>query len=665
MQSNGFQPEQGKEPIADSGVSNEDKDSAVTFSSLIIGILEDLVSKPLWTSLKNVVPRAVKIRLLLGLLTWILPVYFQNRLRLLTTAIFVFEAIRMIPRELLGIIWEIATRDEPPEIDPIIEILSVSSVTATIGVALLVFLTIGHLEDFLSLLRYFISSSGALVLFGNLAASGVLFKFFREIGEIVVRAIVRLIFTTPVVPVLLDMLCSVWDNSYLWYSRLASRKRPCGSTYYVYRPLRTEENEIRLIQICKSSPFSRPQYSLFSTPLETAPPFDAISYTWDDQRRDKPIAFLEGTIMTTTNVARILQQRRSCLRTAYVWIDAVCINQNENENEEKEQQMALMARIYARARRTLIWLNNDNPRPSEAMRVAVIFFIIDTVSQYFLGDKDVLNYVCLFLLAPGRCPSLDRFLNISYWRRAWVIQEIARGRKVHIMYANQLLDLEYVVAALQSMIMPPFSDHVGKNDAVAIGLEAIRYEKPEAIRTEKHEATRTEIPEARRSENPEATRTKKLEAMMADFVKNLDGQDLVMSLDRIRRKRSKGPANLHEALEWFAPSEAKEQRDKIFALRDLVLDDSDSKSPLARALRVDYCSGTPEIFARVARHLLSTNPDYLFKKSGTGWKREVPGLPSWVPDWTQKQITMDLDEIPYHAGGSGKFAFEFLDRNRL
>src|SRR5271156_6301823 len=131
----------------------DDKDpTEPTFSNSIVEALNDL-----WAILTSTIRRGVKLRFLLMLLTWVLSFFFDGDLGFLTTVVFVIDTIRVpIYWELPKIIWEIASRDDPPEIDTVSELLMVTTVTLTNILALLLFMAIGHFGQVLSLLGHLV-----------------------------------------------------------------------------------------------------------------------------------------------------------------------------------------------------------------------------------------------------------------------------------------------------------------------------------------------------------------------------------------------------------------------------------------------------------------------------------------------------------------------------
>jgi len=65
--------------------------------------------------------------------------------------------------------------------------------------------------------------------------------------------------------------------------------------FFYYQQLPPETREIRLIKVVRRSPFPAPTFTLATFPLEKAPPYDAVLYTWGGQDRDEGL-FLDNDI---------------------------------------------------------------------------------------------------------------------------------------------------------------------------------------------------------------------------------------------------------------------------------------------------------------------------------------------------------------------------------
>jgi hypothetical protein len=66
----------------------------------------------------------------------------------------------------------------------------------------------------------------------------------------------------------------------------------------------------------------------------------------------------------------VLLRLQDHLCSRVIWIDAICIDQ-ANE-KEKENQIPLMAEIYAKARRVVVWLGEAKDDSDQALEDCII-----------------------------------------------------------------------------------------------------------------------------------------------------------------------------------------------------------------------------------------------------------------------------------------------------
>ncbi|KAG4444118.1 hypothetical protein IFR05_000347 [Cadophora sp. M221] len=131
------------------------------------------------------------------------------------------------------------------------------------------------------------------------------------------------------------------------------------------------------------------------------PRYEALSYTWgraDDLRAIE----LNGTrVEVRKNLALALIHLRHASEERVLWIDAICINQSDLE--ERNRQVELMAYIYARAKRVLVWLG------------------IIVHSDFTTGDENGFDR-----------NDLGTLCHQSYWRRIWIVQEIGAATDLEL-----------------------------------------------------------------------------------------------------------------------------------------------------------------------------------------------------------------------------------------
>ncbi|EHK26244.1 uncharacterized protein TRIVIDRAFT_8990, partial [Trichoderma virens Gv29-8] len=120
------------------------------------------------------------------------------------------------------------------------------------------------------------------------------------------------------------------------------------------------QRSIRLIKVYGAANRDDDIYvDLVTASLDKAPPYEALSYTWDSQLSDQVIYANGRKFFITKNTHDAIRRLRlEPGETRYLWIDAICINQNDIA--EKSSQVAMMANIYKNAKQVDIWLGNGN-----------------------------------------------------------------------------------------------------------------------------------------------------------------------------------------------------------------------------------------------------------------------------------------------------------------
>lgn len=145
-------------------------------------------------------------------------------------------------------------------------------------------------------------------------------------------------------------------------------------------PLLHDVASIRLLS-CPTRHYrdtSPARYELKVFSLADAPPFTALSYVWGNADIRQALTCKEaGDIPITTNLDVFLKHLQQARLVPYsrldmelrdvqwIWIDAICINQKDLE--ERKAQVLLMRKIYGRAHKTIVWLQNGAIVAKEAL----------------------------------------------------------------------------------------------------------------------------------------------------------------------------------------------------------------------------------------------------------------------------------------------------------
>jgi len=199
-----------------------------------------------------------------------------------------------------------------------------------------------------------------------------------------------------------------------------------GGKEYCYSPLPTR-NSFRLIEFSTDLVSHKPVFRFYTESLDNLEHgYVAISYAWDHLNTSTRIFSLDGHFLelsrTLSDLVQSLTKRH---KTCVVWIDALCINQKDYA--EKSIQVCLMGRIYSAAEQVIVWLGASTPEIERQFRV------IDDGETHQSSETTSaqVDYVALFSL-----------LERPWFRRIWVVQEVALGKQVVILCGESVMQLD-------------------------------------------------------------------------------------------------------------------------------------------------------------------------------------------------------------------------------
>lgn len=306
--------------------------------------------------------------------------------------------------------------------------------------------------------------------------------------------------------------------------------------------------------------------------------YEALSYCWGDPsaiqyvnvrtspNEEKPSDEENRywKIPVTTNLFAALKALRLVNAPRHMWIDALCINQSNPD--ERNFQVALMQKIYSSCSRTLIWLGESDKDSPKAFRV--------------MRRKQTIY--------PRE---LSPLLHRPWFRRVWVIQEVALAPRATIQCGQDMAEWEQLVQAAQLV------SHVGSMMNPQLGT----------AKTHLHPTFYPRIMESAR-----------------------------------QRMRTNHRFELREALRSFQPFDATKEVDKIYGVLGLVRD--------PESVRVDYRMDARDVYQETALSIIKHSQrldiflDCLQSTSTSG----IPNLPSWVPNWsvTDRGLDNALECLP-------------------
>lgn len=237
----------------------------------------------------------------------------------------------------------------------------------------------------------------------------------------------------------------------------------CGA----YSKLDVAKKEIRLFDLHAGLPDEPLVGTLRRASILNPCRYEALSWCWGPSQQDPDVS--TSTVVLHFEPMQIRSNLGPALRTLRyanaprtLWIDAICINQSQVpfSLQEKEQQVQLMADIYRSAERVLIWLGPEIGLISRALAT------LETLASPRASDLEALLAIREAQEEPwersdgsfgssiGECTMLQWLIWVShfpYWRRVWVVQEVALASSAALVCGKQYLEFEDLIRAYERM----------------------------------------------------------------------------------------------------------------------------------------------------------------------------------------------------------------------
>ncbi|KAK4956843.1 hypothetical protein LTR10_006371 [Elasticomyces elasticus] len=207
-------------------------------------------------------------------------------------------------------------------------------------------------------------------------------------------------------------------------------------------PLDQARFEIRLLEIepqtSVESNTSTLTCRLICVSLIDPPDYVALFYCWGAGLAYHGISINGEDVAVTVNLLAALQEGRQ-RGVRLVWADAICINQADMY--EKAAQIQLMGRIYARATSCVAWLGTSDVSSNSALAVLNAAKSLEANSGSPWRVKSDSARVDFY-------NSVNAILDRPYWRRKWILQEVAKAKSVQLWCGPDQVDLEHVLDVL-------------------------------------------------------------------------------------------------------------------------------------------------------------------------------------------------------------------------
>ncbi|KAM3417694.1 hypothetical protein BST61_g5929 [Cercospora zeina] len=203
----------------------------------------------------------------------------------------------------------------------------------------------------------------------------------------------------------------------------------------IYRPLRSDLQQFRVLIILPGLGAEELHCHLRIASLQhdVLPQYETISYAWGDRNQRSSITINNVTLNVPYSTKAALHRMRLAREERVVWIDAICINQNDLS--ERGAQVSIMATIYMYGTGNLVFLGDDEEQVAE-VTVAALNFTHEKVMHALKSldsegrlklDAGEVPYEWNFdsIINDVDLGVHERLYSLPWFRRLWVIQEIA------------------------------------------------------------------------------------------------------------------------------------------------------------------------------------------------------------------------------------------------
>ena len=351
---------------------------------------------------------------------------------------------------------------------------------------------------------------------------------------------------------------------------------------------------------------------------DAAMAYEALSYVWgSDALQNQVDIECDGRMLSIgSNLACALMHVRSESATRQLWVDAICIDQGNKD--ERSQQVQHMDRIYANAKRVLVWLGEDPA--GEADRCFGLIQDTNTILMGMLSRYEQVEDIPLITYGKGSiCADplswdmVRRLMSSPWFTRVWVLQEIGLARSAMILYGKSSMDWSQLIELM--LFVTSRVDVAAHTGTILSGKIWDVYE--DIWCTFKNETSwRNELP-------------------------------LTKSLNQAQSSQC-----FTEILNAARYYQATNPRDHIYAFFGHPSAGEGSQLP-----SVDYSMSVDGVYLEMANYILVNDPQSWTVLSCVDHKPDSPSLfgqrPSWVPRWEEgwHVYTLGYPSMWYRAGG--------------
>jgi hypothetical protein len=328
-------------------------------------------------------------------------------------------------------------------------------------------------------------------------------------------------------------------------------------------------------------------------------------------------------------------------RAEYIWIDFICINQNDTA--ERNAQVAIMDEIYSEARTTIVWLGREDLFALPAVQVLLDICkmpadIIPLMKQPDGKQFSVRDYesVGLRRIQEVEWLSVYAFLNRNWFRRAWILQELALSHRIFVMSGRIMMAWSMLAMSCRILVESHWYDTIAR-------VAECYMEGRSASRFKNLQAPSTHDPEAYKPSLYRAGQFLDFNPAIAICGMTQIRASLGIKDSSIKMMVPLEPADLTILMQHFWYSLSTEPRDKIYALCGLLRKDTLEAQQNIQKIIPDYNKPIEQVYTEAAWFQLrrANNLDFLGHVQDMA-KTRVKNQPSYVPNYSVTLFTNSI-----------------------
>ena len=193
--------------------------------------------------------------------------------------------------------------------------------------------------------------------------------------------------------------------------------------------------------------------------------FEALSYGWEPESPQQEILCNGKSVRVGWNLFKALETLRPTPhgQQRALWVDALCINQADKE--EKTEQVKIMRHVYSKAKRTIVWLGEEDNNSSLGMKIASELSLLfmnhiaeKEIQELQQSSPKAFEEQLQRLVVDYRqknMPGFIGFTNLSlrvYFSRVWIIQEILVSVAPYLVCGSASIPLQSLLD-LSSLVL--------------------------------------------------------------------------------------------------------------------------------------------------------------------------------------------------------------------